>query len=36
VIEKEGVFQRILEDEFFNTIPCIILTACGFPDLASR
>eukprot|EP01080_Neovahlkampfia_damariscottae_P004319 gene4319-7675_t len=36
VIEKDGVFKRLLEDEIFNTIPCIIITGCGFPDLATR
>lgn len=34
IVEKEGIFQRILED---GGIPgCIIITGKGFPDLATR
>ena len=36
VVEKEGIFQRLVEDRFFATMPCVVLTAKGFPDLASR
>jgi len=36
VVEKEGIFQRLVEDSFFLTRPCVIVTAKGFPDLASR
>ena len=36
VIEKEGVYNRLSEDGFYDTFPCILVTAKGFPDLASR
>jgi len=36
VIEKEGVFQRLLEDRFISLIPCIMVTGSGFPDIATR
>ncbi|EFJ14051.1 hypothetical protein SELMODRAFT_423971 [Selaginella moellendorffii] len=36
VIEKDAVFQRLSEDRFFQTIPSILITAKGYPDLASR
>jgi len=36
VIEKEGIFNRLSEDKFFNIIPCVIVTARGYPDLNTR
>lgn len=36
VIEKEGVYNRLSEDRFFERHPCILVTGKGFPDLASR
>nr|XP_024396453.1 meiotic recombination protein SPO11-2-like isoform X2 [Physcomitrium patens] len=36
VIEKDAIFQRLVEERFFLKVPCIIMTAKGFPDLASR
>jgi len=36
VIEKEGIFNRLSEDKFFNIIPCVIVTARGYPDLYTR
>ncbi len=36
VVEKEGIFKRLVEDGFYNAIPCIIVTGCGFPDVATR
>jgi len=36
VIEKEGVYNRLLEDAFFERHPCILVTGKGFPDLATR
>jgi meiotic recombination protein SPO11 len=36
VIEKEGVYNRLSEDRFFERYPSILVTAKGFPDLASR
>ncbi|KAJ8430729.1 hypothetical protein Cgig2_001302 [Carnegiea gigantea] len=36
VIEKHAIFQRLAEDCFFNEIPSILITAKGYPDLATR
>ena len=36
VIEKEGIYNRLSEDRFFERIPCILVTGKGFPDLATR
>jgi len=36
VIEKEGIYQRLSEDKFFEDYPCILVTGKGFPDLATR
>lgn len=37
VIEKEGVYNRLSEDRFFEShYPCILVTGKGFPDLATR
>lgn len=36
VVEKDSIFRRLNEDRFFSRIPCILVTACGFPDLATR
>ena len=38
VVEKEGIFQRLVEDQIFlNKIsPSILITACGYPDVATR
>ncbi|XP_076947388.1 meiotic recombination protein SPO11-2-like [Bidens hawaiensis] len=36
VIEKHAIFQRSAEDRLFNKIPCILITAKGYPDLATR
>ncbi|CAI5712633.1 unnamed protein product [Peronospora destructor] len=36
VIEKDGIFNRLREDKFFETIPSILITGRGFPDLATR
>jgi len=36
VIEKEGVFTRLVEERFFLKVPCIMITGCGFPDIATR
>jgi meiotic recombination protein SPO11 len=29
VIEKEGIFRRLCEDQFVNRVPCILVTGCG-------
>ncbi|MHA1227223.1 MAG: hypothetical protein ACTSR2_07030 [Candidatus Hodarchaeales archaeon] len=36
VIEKDAVFQDLAEDKFFNYLPCILVTASGQPDMATR
>lgn len=36
VIEKDAAFQRLSEDRFFEYLPCILITAGGQPDLATR
>ncbi|ETW07613.1 hypothetical protein H310_02090 [Aphanomyces invadans] len=36
VIEKDGIFNRLSEDLFFDNLPCILITGKGFPDLATR
>jgi len=32
----QAAFMRLAEDRFYNTYPCIILTAKGQPDVATR
>jgi meiotic recombination protein SPO11 len=36
VIEKEGVYQRLVEDGLHHRYPCILVTSRGFPDFATR
>ncbi|KAI3468685.1 hypothetical protein Pfo_025348 [Paulownia fortunei] len=36
VVEKHAIFQRLAEDRVFNQIPCIIITAKGYPDIGTR
>ena len=36
IVEKDAAFQRLAEDRFYNDYPCIIITAKGQPDLATR
>jgi meiotic recombination protein SPO11 len=37
VVEKEGVYTRLAEDQFFRQYhPCILVTGKGFPDVATR
>jgi len=36
LVEKEAAFQRLAEDRFYRDYPCIIITAKGQPDVASR
>jgi len=36
VIEKDAVFQDLAEEKFFNYLPCILVTASGQPDMATR
>ncbi|MHA1911530.1 MAG: hypothetical protein ACTSYA_07525 [Candidatus Kariarchaeaceae archaeon] len=36
VIEKDAVFNRLAEDQFYDQIPSILITAKGQPDMATR
>lgn len=36
LIEKEAAYMRLAEDRFYNKYPCIIITAKGQPDVATR
>ncbi|CAA7393124.1 unnamed protein product [Spirodela intermedia] len=36
VLEKDAIFQRLVEDQIFNQIPSILITAKGYPDMATR
>ena len=36
LVEKDAAFQRLAEDRFFNTYPCVIITGKGEADLATR
>jgi meiotic recombination protein SPO11 len=36
VVEKDSVFRRLIDDRFTSRLPCVLITACGFPDLATR
>ncbi|EKX39294.1 Spo11-3/Rhl2/Bin5/Top6A3 vegetative topoisomerase VIA [Guillardia theta CCMP2712] len=36
LVEKDAAFQRLAEDRFYNTYPCVIITGKGEADLATR
>jgi meiotic recombination protein SPO11 len=36
LVEKDAAFMRLAEDRFYNRFPCVILTAKGQPDVATR
>lgn len=36
VVEKDSVFRRLVDDGFVDRLPCVLITGCGFPDLATR
>lgn len=36
VVEKESVFRRLIDDGLTAKLPCLLITACGFPDMATR
>ncbi|XP_058199815.1 meiotic recombination protein SPO11-2 [Rhododendron vialii] len=36
VVEKHAIFQRLAEDCIYNQIPSILITAKGYPDIATR
>lgn len=33
---QHAIFQRLAEDRVFNQIPSILITAKGYPDIATR
>lgn len=36
IVEKDGIFNRLSEDRFFDRLPCVLVTGKGYPDLATR
>jgi meiotic recombination protein SPO11 len=36
IVEKEGIYQRLVQDGFPGMHRCILVTGKGFPDLATR
>ncbi|KAK9820989.1 hypothetical protein WJX81_002818 [Elliptochloris bilobata] len=36
VVEKDAVFQRLVDDDFSTLADCILVTAKGMPDVATR
>lgn len=36
VVEKDGVFQRLVTDRFFDKYPCVLVTGVGVPDMPTR
>lgn len=36
VVEKDAIFNRLTEDQFYDYIPSVIITAKGQPDMATR
>ncbi|MFX1390019.1 MAG: hypothetical protein ACFE9Z_08160 [Promethearchaeota archaeon] len=36
VVEKDAAMIRLAEDRFWNKVPCILITAKGSPDYATR
>ncbi|KAK8797586.1 hypothetical protein WA158_005932 [Blastocystis sp. Blastoise] len=36
VIEKDGIFRRLVEDKVYQSFPLILVTGRGFPDLLTK
>jgi meiotic recombination protein SPO11 len=36
VVEKDAIFSRLVEDKIWETVPCVLVTGCGMPCLATR
>jgi hypothetical protein len=36
VVEKDSVFRKLIADRFTERLPSVLITACGYPDLATR
>ena len=36
IIEKDAIFQALTQDKLFEQLPCVLVTAKGMPDVATR
>lgn len=36
LVEKDAAFQRLAQDRFYQEYPCVLITAKGQPDVATR
>lgn len=36
IIEKETIFRSLLQSNIFQSLPCILITGRGYPDLSTR
>ncbi|KAK4523803.1 hypothetical protein GAYE_SCF00G1699 [Galdieria yellowstonensis] len=36
VVEKHGIFKRLLEDRFVHFLPCILICGQGYPSIATK
>lgn len=36
VVEKDAIFARLVEDRVWESVPCVLVTGCGMPDMATR
>lgn len=36
VVEKDCIFQRLVQDKLHERLPMVLVTAKGMPDLATR
>jgi len=36
IVEKEGIFNRLVEDKLHHRLPVIIICGKGYPDLLTR
>ncbi|KAK9306459.1 hypothetical protein QLX08_002842 [Tetragonisca angustula] len=36
IVEKDAVFQKLLEDDCTSSLGCILITGKGYPDVATR
>ncbi len=36
IVEKDAVFERLIQDGFCEQYPCVMLTSKGYPDVATR
>jgi meiotic recombination protein SPO11 len=33
IVEKDSVFAKLVQERVFDRLPCVLVTAKGFPDL---